>query len=235
MLTIGQKIHADCIDRPACDKATQSIERAKETAKINEHMKVISRMTDNITYRALYEPDKGEQFVLLIAAGLTVEKAAEAAGIDPPVIVYYWIVRNPDFAQRYLEACQAKCMKWADQLVSLADECPADIPAVAKCRQQIDVRKWMLSKIVPKVFGDKVQVNHDVKGSPQVNIILPGKGGSTANLPPAPPAPSATINASPKVIDSTNQPGPPLKRKRGRPKKATQPENLPVVTPEPEK
>lgn len=205
MLTIGQKIHADCIDRPACDKATQSIERAKETAKINEHMKVISRMTDNVSYRALYEPEKGERFVLLIAAGLTVEKAAEQAGIDPPVIVYYWIVRNPEFAQRYLEACQAKCMKWADQLVSLADECPADIPSVAKCRQQIDVRKWMLSKIVPKVFGEKLQVNHDVKGSPQVNIILPGKGGKTPDLPPAPPDATATIPPPALVIEMDNQ------------------------------
>lgn len=204
-MSIPEDIRQNSIDRPACDKELAAIVRAEETAKINQEMSQISSMTDYSAYRSSFDQEKADKFILLIGHGLSVHAAAGSAGINPPSTIYWWIVQVPEFSQRYLEACQAKCMKWADQLVSLADECPADIPSVAKCRQQIDVRKWMLSKIVPKVFGEKLQVNHDVKGSPQVNIILPGKGGKTPDLPPAPPDATATIPPPALVIEMDNQ------------------------------
>ena len=205
MLTVGQQIHLNSIDRPVCDSETAAIVKTQETAAIAQEIRDIIESTDKVTYQPIFEPEKAERFVVLIGHGVPVNDAAAAAGINPASTIYWWVVQVPEFARAYLEACQAKCMKWADQLVSLADECPADIPSVAKCRQQIDVRKWMLSKIVPKVFGEKLQVNHDVKGSPQVNIILPGKGGKTPDLPPAPPDATATIPPPALVIEMDNQ------------------------------
>lgn len=202
---LGNQISLDCIDRPVCDTETAAIVRQQELDSIRQEQERLMALPDKLTYRPFWDDEKYEYLLILIARGASARKAAKVVGISTPNDIFYWVVMKPEFGRAYLEACQSKCMYWADELVDLADDCPADIPSVAKCRQQIDVRKFMLSKIVPKVFGEKLQVNHDVKGSPQVNIILPGKGGKTPDLPPAPPDATATIPPPALVIEMDNQ------------------------------
>jgi hypothetical protein len=49
---------------------------------------------------------------------------------------------------------QADC--WASEIVDLADETLADANHVAKARLQIDARKWVACKLLPRKYGDRV-------------------------------------------------------------------------------
>jgi hypothetical protein len=46
----------------------------------------------------------------------------------------------------------------ADEIIGIADDADIDAGAgVAKARLQVDARKWVASKLLPKKYGDKLQ------------------------------------------------------------------------------
>jgi hypothetical protein len=49
--------------------------------------------------------------------------------------------------------------RWADEIVTLADEpvAPNDNAAVQRARLRVDTRKWLMSKLAPRKYGDRVE------------------------------------------------------------------------------
>ena len=50
-----------------------------------------------------------------------------------------------------------------EEILEIADGTPAEKGAVALARLRIDTRKWMMSKLAPKKYGDKLDVEVDDK------------------------------------------------------------------------
>ena len=86
--------------------------------------------------------------------------------------VYRWIEADEELCQQYTRAKAAQLQVLADQLVDLADTdriCrkvteKADgtketvtLDQTDRTKIQIDTRKWLLSKLDPKKYGDKVE------------------------------------------------------------------------------
>jgi hypothetical protein len=51
-------------------------------------------------------------------------------------------------------------MRWAEEVLTIADNTTLD-PQDRRIR--VDTRKWLLSKILPRVYGDKLTVGGDPK------------------------------------------------------------------------
>jgi hypothetical protein len=73
-----------------------------------------------------------------------------------------------DFGQRYVRARERGWLVLADQLEDFASgielgERRFEPGVVQRHRLQVDTRRWMLSKMLPKVFGDKLDVTSDNK------------------------------------------------------------------------
>jgi len=78
-----------------------------------------------------------------------------------------------DFALKYSRACQERVENWAEQIVDISDSREADIiidergrPVIAhdvinRDRLRVDTRKWLMSRMNPRKWGDKVQVGGD--------------------------------------------------------------------------
>jgi hypothetical protein len=83
--------------------------------------------------------------------------------------VHKWAAEKPDtFGDRYVRARELGYLKWADELEALAEgsiegERRFESGVVQRHRLQIDTRRWILSKMLPKVFGDKLDVTSDNK------------------------------------------------------------------------
>ena len=86
-----------------------------------------------------------------------------------------WMETDEDLRERYARAKSAQLEVLADQLVDLADQdrvcekvtIKADgsrvvvfLDQVERTRVQIDTRKWLLAKLNPKKYGDKIQQEH---------------------------------------------------------------------------
>jgi hypothetical protein len=67
-----------------------------------------------------------------------------------------------------------------------------DAEHVQRSRLRLDTRKWLLSKALPKVYGDKVQSDGDDKSRVTINIIRYSDGdqpsvqleAATISIPP---------------------------------------------------
>lgn len=94
--------------------------------------------------------------------GLSLRKACIVAGVSAPTFIL-WVSSDPVLAEQYARAREACIEKVADELLEIADapvgmtdNGSTDSGAVQKQRLQVDTRRWLLSKLAPKKYGDKI-------------------------------------------------------------------------------
>jgi hypothetical protein len=61
------------------------------------------------------------------------------------------------FPEQYQAAMQSMAQNMFDELLEIADD---DKRESQRSRLMVDTRKWYLSKCLPKVFGDKLNLDH---------------------------------------------------------------------------
>lgn len=66
--------------------------------------------------------------------------------------VLLWVKENQAFADQYARSRETGYLLLADELVEIADDKAGD---AQRDRLRVDTRKWLLSKMLPKVYGDK--------------------------------------------------------------------------------
>jgi hypothetical protein len=70
--------------------------------------------------------------------------------------IFRRIETDSEFRERYDRARAIQAERWADELVTLSDSLPkgASSEHIVGVKLQIDTRKWIISKRLPKVYGD---------------------------------------------------------------------------------
>ena len=96
--------------------------------------------------------------------------------------VRFWVLDDLDgFAAKYTRARAVGYERMAEEILAISDTPMIGTKSVSKAtgleitegdmiehrRLQVDTRKWMLAKMLPKVYGDKQQVEH----SGQVDVV----------------------------------------------------------------
>jgi hypothetical protein len=128
--------------------------------------------------RTIYEKEVVSKLVLEgMMSGLSAFKACQAAGV-PQSTFTTWLLDDADLAERYTRAREALIEKMASDLMEIADtpvgsteSGATDSGAVQKQRLQVDTRKWLLSKLAPKRYGDKLELSGDQESPLQVQVI----------------------------------------------------------------
>jgi len=83
---------------------------------------------------------------------------------------YQWLDSNEEKAKQYARATQVRADIIFDEIIDIADDSSGDKKVVehgkvmdgeyvARSRIRIDTRKWVLSKLNPKKYGDKLDVS----------------------------------------------------------------------------
>jgi hypothetical protein len=99
-----------------------------------------------------------------LEAGKSLRAAAKEAGTSAPSFIR-WTGEDSDLAERYARAREIGYKLLADELVEISDEGSGD---AQRDRLRVDTRKWMLAKMLPKIYGERIE--HDHKGG--VNVTL---------------------------------------------------------------
>lgn len=108
-----------------------------------------------------------------IAIGRSVLQICEGKDFPSERAVYRWLEVHEEFRQKYARAREFQAEHYASEIIALADT-PVEArrvtikpdgseeivlgDAVDRTRLQIDARKWYASKVAPKVYGDKQQL-----------------------------------------------------------------------------
>ncbi len=97
-----------------------------------------------------------------------------------------WVDKSPELAERYARAKRLQAELLAAEIVAIADEVEVeakyqgediklDLSAntIARNRLRVDARKWVASKLLPKVYGDKLAIGGAEDLPPvQTNVVL---------------------------------------------------------------
>ena len=86
-------------------------------------------------------------------------------------------------------AREAQAEHWADEIIEIADDSGLDVvnngeggyridgEAIQRARLRVDARKWLMSKLAPKKYGDRVTNEHTGEVSHRVvrieRVIMP--------------------------------------------------------------
>lgn len=110
-----------------------------------------------------YTKDMADKICEKISGGLSLRAICAEAGMPARGTVYRWLIENADFQDQYTRARDKQADYFAEEIIEIADSVEAESASVAKAKLQIDARKWAASKIAPKKYGDKTEL--DVKSS----------------------------------------------------------------------
>ena len=110
-----------------------------------------------------YTKDTADKICEKISGGLSLRAICAEDGMPARGTVYRWLIENADFQDQYARARDKQADYFAEEIIEIADNAEAESAAVSKAKLQIDARKWAASKIAPKKYGDKQEI--DVKSS----------------------------------------------------------------------
>ena len=77
-------------------------------------------------------------------------------GMPSTTAIIKWLNQHEEFAAQYARAKEAQADYYADEIVEIADT----EEDAAKARVRVDARKWVASKLRPKKYGDRQQLEH---------------------------------------------------------------------------
>ena len=163
------------------DKAEAEAKRAQ--ARLTAATKRKSKSDDSEYLGTVRKPFKrsralGDRICRRLEQGMSLRKAC-AGEIDSAAILR-WVRDSSEFAQQYARAREIGWLGKTDRILELADEAheAAFDPdfgqqRIAACRFEVDTLKWMLTKMLPKVYGEKVGVQVLATPSPETAAAPP--------------------------------------------------------------
>ena len=100
-----------------------------------------------------------------MVSGVSMRQSCIKAGIGASTWID-WVNADPALAERYARAREGLLDAMVDQILTLADspvptlDNGATDPGMVRQRQlQIDARRWVLSKLAPNKYGDRLDVS----------------------------------------------------------------------------
>jgi hypothetical protein len=117
-----------------------------------------------------------------IALGRSLRSICREDEMPDQRAVFRWLHANEAFRQQYARAREMQADTLADETLDIADDATNDWMErqgqdgqsayvlngehVQRSRLRIDQRKWMAGKLKPKVYGERVQVDANVRVKP---------------------------------------------------------------------
>lgn len=150
-----------------------------------------------------YTQEVADAICNAIADGKSLRDICAADDMPDKATVFRWLGRHDDFRDQYARAREEQAEAFADEIVSIADEAELtakqdgeevrialDATAVARNRLRIDARKWVASKLKPKKYGEKMQLDAVVTSRPAEELpddelarIAAGSGSRATETP----------------------------------------------------
>lgn len=120
---------------------------------------------------SLYTPELAATVCARISAGESLRSVCRDESMPCTTTVMKWAREIPEFAQHYAKAREDLLEHWAEEITEIADDGSNDWMIVNdpdnpgyrangehinRSRLRVDTRKWLLSKLAARKYGDKV-------------------------------------------------------------------------------
>lgn len=121
-------------------------------------------------------PEVMDSIVLRISEGESLRSVCRDPDIPSKTTVLRTVDKDSQFADRYARARESLYAGWAEECLDIADDGTTDYVTktgrngheyeavdqehIQRSRLRVDTRRWLLSKLLPSQYGDKVEHKH---------------------------------------------------------------------------
>lgn len=128
-----------------------------------------------------YTSELAEEICARIANGQSIREIERTDGMPAMSTIFRWLAKFPEFQEQYARAREAQAEHLAEDILDIADNGTNDwmerqretkgvrfvenAEAINRSRLRVDARKWLLSKLLPKKYGDKLEHAGKVDGA----------------------------------------------------------------------
>lgn len=104
-----------------------------------------------------------------LASGESLRSICKDDKLPASSTVFKWLSEQPTFSEQYAHARAAQMEAMAEEIIEIADDGRNDTyktedgeervnnDVIQRSRLRVDTRKWLMSKLAPKKYGDKVE------------------------------------------------------------------------------
>lgn len=129
-----------------------------------------------------YTQEKADEICAHLAMGESLRTVLKEEHMPSMQTVFNWMRTNKEFLDQYARAKEESSDWMADEVLDIADDGTNDWEekeiaggrtiialnneAVQRSKLRVDTRKWLMSKMKPKKYGDKLDLTTDGKALP---------------------------------------------------------------------
>lgn len=122
-----------------------------------------------------YTEAMGMNICMQLASGKSLREICRSEGMPDESTVRGWAMDNVGgFHPHYARAREIQAERWAEEIITISDDMHGDIKGedengdpianhefIARAKLRVDTRKWVLSKILPKKYGESTTIKGD--------------------------------------------------------------------------
>lgn len=121
--------------------------------------------------RPTYNQDIADRICEELRKGKTLRAVCRLPGMPDEALVRQWANDEAlGFYSQYAQAREIGYHVMADELIDICDGTDDPDSKPDRDRLRVDTRKWLLSKALPKTYGDKIQNEHTGANGGPINI-----------------------------------------------------------------
>lgn len=128
-----------------------------------------------------------------VAGGALVKDAVRRVDVRRETF-WRWIAADAELRQLFEEARISQAHALAEQAIEIADAAVRDHADAIRARTRVDVRKWFVAKLAPRIYGEKLQVEQEQRAVVRHVVMMPPRAGP----PPAIVAGGYALRALPE-------------------------------------
>jgi len=128
-----------------------------------------------------YTPELASKICEAIASGKSMRTVAALEGMPSIASMFNWLRDHKDFLEQYTRATEERSEAMAEEILDIADDGSNDFMTIEKgnkeytvenkevtnrSRLRVDTRKWLMAKMKPKKYGEKIDMTTDGKPLP---------------------------------------------------------------------
>jgi hypothetical protein len=119
-----------------------------------------------------YSPEIAAFICSRISNGESVRKICDDPDMPASSSIFKWLIEHKEFSEQYTRAREAQMDAMVEEIIEIADDSANDSTFdeegnsrqnsewINRSRLRVDTRKWLMSKLAPKKYGDKIQQEH---------------------------------------------------------------------------
>ncbi|WNZ54796.1 hypothetical protein QT397_18195 [Microbulbifer sp. MKSA007] len=136
----------------------------------------------------LYSEEIAVSICTLLAEGLSLREVCAHDGMPDKSTVIRWLATNSEFCDQYAQAKEVSTFVMAEELLEIADDSSNDYmdrqardgsveevlnpENIQRSRLRVDTRKWLMEKLKPKKYGQKLDIDQKTEHSGGISMTI---------------------------------------------------------------